>query len=150
MAVIPCPKCGAKNRVDSVVSPRRVAKCGKCGTQLPVGPSAEDDSKPIVATDRTFDQILTESGSTPLLIDCWAPWCGPCQMIGPIMEQLAQEAGGRYRIGKLNVDENPQTAARFQIASIPTMLLFKEHQLRDRLIGAHPKATIAARLAQIK
>jgi len=66
------------------------------------------------------------------------------------MEQLAEEAAGRYRIGKLNVDENPQTAARFQISSIPTMLLFKQHQLRDRLIGAHPKATIAARLAQIK
>jgi len=65
------------------------------------------------------------------------------------MEQLAAEANGRYRIGKLNVDENPQTVARFQISSIPTMLLFKENKLRDRVIGAQPKAAIAARLAQL-
>jgi len=70
-------------------------------------------------------------------------------MIGPIMEQLAAEATGRYQIGKLNVDENPQTAARFRISSIPTMLLFKNGNLVDRLVGAQPKAAIAARLSQV-
>jgi thioredoxin 1 len=69
-------------------------------------------------------------------------------MVGPIMEQLAAEAGGRYQIGKLNVDENPQTAARFRIASIPTMLLFKNGELVDRLVGAQPKNAIAARLSR--
>jgi thioredoxin len=82
----------------------------------------------------------------PVLVDCWAPWCGPCRMIGPIMDELAAESHGRYRIAKLNVDENPQTAARFNIASIPTMLIFKDGKLVDRLTGAQPKQAIAERL----
>ena len=82
----------------------------------------------------------------PVLLDAWAPWCGPCRMVGPIMEQLAAESKGRYRIAKLNVDENPGTAAQFQIQSIPTMLIFKNGKLVDRLVGAQPKPAILARL----
>jgi len=79
-------------------------------------------------------------------LDCWAPWCAPCRMIGPIMDQLASESDGRYRIAKLNVDENPGISSRYQIASIPTMLIFKDGKLIDRLIGAQPKQAIVERL----
>jgi thioredoxin len=79
-------------------------------------------------------------------MDCWAPWCGPCRMIAPILDELAAEAGGRYQIVKLNVDENPQTSAQFQIRSIPTMLIFKHGKVVDQIVGAVPKPTIVARL----
>ena len=81
-----------------------------------------------------------------MLVDAWAPWCGPCRMIAPIIDQLAAESQGRYKISKLNVDENPVTASRYQIASIPTMLIFKDGQLIDRIIGLQSKPTIAERL----
>ena len=81
-----------------------------------------------------------------MLVDAWAPWCGPCRMIAPVIDQLAAESQGRYKISKLNVDENPLIASRYQIASIPTLLIFKEGQLVDRLIGLQSKPTIAERL----
>ena len=99
-------------------------------------------------TDATFArEVLEASGARPVLLDCWAPWCGPCRVIAPVLDQLAAEAGGRYEIAKLNVDENPQTAARFQIQSIPTLLIFKQGQAVDRIVGAQPKQVIAARLS---
>jgi thioredoxin len=106
------------------------------------------DSKPVIITDQTFEREVVQAKGQPVLVDCWAPWCGPCRMIGPILDQLAAESAGRYRIAKLNVDENPQTSARFKIASIPTMLIFKDGQLIDRLIGAQPRQVIADRLQQ--
>ena len=84
----------------------------------------------------------------PILVDCWAPWCGPCRMIAPVLDELAAEAKGRYLIAKLNVDENPQVSGRFGIRSIPTMLIFKNGELIDTLVGALPKQAIAARLAR--
>jgi len=81
-----------------------------------------------------------------VLVDAWAPWCGPCRLIAPVLDQLASESGGRYKIVKLNVDENPRTSAQFQIRSIPTMLIFKNGQVVDQIVGAVPKQTIAARL----
>ena len=145
MQVVVCRNCAAKNRVDETRLAAGEARCGRCGEQLTAGAAAQD-SKPVVITDQTFEQQVLHARGQPILLDCWAPWCGPCRMIGPIMDQLAQESQGRYRIAKLNVDENPQTAARFKIASIPTMLIFKDGELIDRLIGAQPKETIAERL----
>lgn len=148
MTIVTCSSCGAKNRVKDDVSARLRPTCGKCGK--PLDPNeARNDDRPIHVTDANFAQTLSAAGNTPILIDCWAPWCGPCRVIGPIMEQLASESGGRYLIGKLNVDENPQTAARYHISSIPTMLLFKGGELLDRLIGAQPKEIIAAHLSQV-
>lgn len=143
MPIVTCEKCGAKNRVDENPPVDRVAKCGKCGTTL--RPAAAASGKPITVTDQTFSQEILNTPGV-VLLDCWAPWCGPCRMIGPIMEQLAAEAQGRYRVAKLNVDDNPRTAGQFQIQSIPTILIFKDGKLVDRLIGAQPKPAIAARL----
>src|SRR5215213_516152 len=143
MQVVACSSCGAKNRVDEERLANSEAKCGRCGTKLAAG---GHESKPVTITDQTFERDVLQARGRPVLVDCWAPWCGPCRMVGPILDQLAAESDGRYRITKLNVDENPQIASRFQIASIPTMLIFKDGQLIDRLIGAQPKQTIAERL----
>jgi thioredoxin len=87
-----------------------------------------------------------EARGIPILVDCWAQWCGPCLMVAPVLDELAAEAGGRYLIAKLNVDENPRTAAEFNIRSIPTMLIFKDGALVDRLVGVQSKQAISARL----
>lgn len=145
MPVVVCDKCGTKNRVEPGSAAGRIARCGKCGTPLKLNGEQTAPDKPLIVTDDSFQrEVLNTPGI--VLLDCWAPWCGPCRMVGPIMEQLAAESQGRYRIAKLNVDENPRTAAQFQIQSIPTMLIFKDGKLVDRLIGAQPKPAIAAKL----
>ena len=148
MFVVPCSKCGTKNRVDPRSSAGQMAKCGKCGAPLDVskGVGAAEKTAPVVVTDASFQNEVLQVSGRPVLLDCWAPWCGPCRIVGPIMEQLAAESKGRYRIAKLNVDDNPRTAAQFQIQSIPTMLIFKDGQLVDRIVGAQAKPAIAARL----
>jgi len=148
MPVVVCSNCGTKNRVDPRNAAEQIAKCGKCGTSLDLSKTADaaDEAKPVIVTDNTFQREVLETRGRPVLLDCWAPWCGPCRMVGPIMEQLASESNGRYRIAKLNVDENPRIAAQFQIQSIPTMLIFKDGKLVDRLVGAQPKPAIVARL----
>ncbi len=146
MPVIACNKCGTKNRVDLRQATEQIAKCGKCGAPLELRKAVETQTKPLIVTDSTFQRDVIDGSDRPVLLDAWAPWCGPCRMVGPIMEQLAAESNGRYRIAKLNVDENPATAAQFQIQSIPTMLIFKNGKLVDRLVGAQPKPAIAARL----
>ena len=145
MQVVTCRNCGANNRVDEGRLAASEARCGRCGEKL-IASAAEQDSKPVIITDQTFEHQVVQARGRPVLVDCWAPWCGPCRMIAPLLDELAAESAGRYRIAKLNVDENPQTAARFNIASIPTMLMFKDGQLIDRLIGAQPQKTIAERL----
>jgi thioredoxin 2 len=144
MEVVVCSNCGAKNRVEESRLAKGEAKCGRCGEKLEAGASV--DSKPVVITDQTFEREVLQVRGRPVLVDCWAPWCGPCRIIAPVMDQLAAESEGRHRIAKLNVDENPLVASRFQIASIPTMLIFKDGQLVDRLIGLQSKALIAERL----
>jgi thioredoxin len=145
MQVVVCRSCGTKNRVDETRLATSDAKCGRCGEKLEASGNVQD-SKPITITDQTFEREVLQTTGRPVLVDCWAPWCGPCRMIAPVLDQLAAESNGSYRIAKLNVDENPQISTRFQIASIPTMLIFKDGKLIDRLIGAQPKQTIAERL----
>ena len=91
--------------------------------------------------DASFDQEVLQSDQ-PYLVDFWAPWCGPCRMIGPIVEELAGEYAGKLKVGKVNVDDNQDIAARYGIASIPTLMLFKGGELRERITGAVPKATL--------
>ena len=150
MAIQTCPKCGAKNRVDERAATVNQAVCGKCGEKLPeikATASGTSNGRPQVVTDVTFaTEVVSASASLPVLVDCWAPWCGPCRMIAPVLDQLAAESNGRYKIVKLNVDENPQTSAQFQIRSIPTLLIFKHGKVVDQIVGAVPKQTIAARL----
>ena len=148
MPIVACSQCGTKNRVDPRHAVEQIAKCGKCGTPLDLSKAeaAAAETKPLIVTDASFQHDVIEASERPVLLDAWAPWCGPCRLVGPIMEQLAAESKGRYRIAKLNVDENPITATQFQIQSIPTMLIFKNGKVVDRLIGAQPKPAIAARL----
>lgn len=141
--IVTCNQCGTKNRVDPAKAAEQLARCGKCGTTLNV--EKADTSRPITVTDESFQSDVVQN-SKVVLLDAWAPWCGPCRIVGPIMEQLAAESNGRYVVGKLNVDENPRTASQFQIQSIPTMLIFKNGAVVDRIVGAHPKPAIAARL----
>ena len=149
MAIQTCPKCGAKNRVDERAAVDSQPVCGRCGAKLPdLGAGETSDGKPQVVTDQTFAQdVISASSSQPVLVDAWAEWCGPCRMIAPVLDQLAAESGGRYKIAKLNVDENPRTSAQFNIRSIPTLLIFKNGKLVDQIIGAQPKQAIAARLS---
>lgn len=107
-------------------------------------PSLQFPDKPIVITDATVDSAASQY---PLFIlDCWAEWCGPCRMIGPIIEELAKEMNGKAVFGKLNVDENMQTANKYRISAIPTLLIFKNGKLTDKLLGAYPKASLAAKI----
>jgi thioredoxin 2 len=151
MAIVTCPKCGAKNRVDETRAAELQPVCGKCGTKLPVPGQADarDASHPIAVTDDSFARDVLGAGARPVLVDAWAPWCGPCRMIAPTLDQLAAESAGRYTIAKLNVDENPRTAAEYRIEGIPTLLLFKNGKLVDRIVGLAPKPTIAQKLAAL-
>jgi len=90
-------------------------------------------------TDDTFESEVLQS-QTPVLVDYWAGWCGPCRMVAPVLDEIADEMDGKVRIAKLNVDENQQTAYKFQVQSIPTFILFKGGQMADRMLGAMPKA----------
>jgi thioredoxin 1 len=101
--------------------------------------------KAIELTDQNFDSIINDE--KPVLVDFWAEWCGPCKMIGPLVEELASDYEGRAVIAKLNVDENPNVTARFGVRNIPTLLVFKKGQVVDKQIGAVPKSVLSSKLA---
>src|SRR5262245_13247976 len=141
--LIRCPSCGAMNRVPmDKVAPHLQPVCGRCKTVLAV------DAKPLIVTDATFAADV-ERSPIPVLLDMWAPWCGPCRTIAPMIEQLAKEMAGRVRVAKLNVDENPNTASRFRVMSIPTLLVLRGGQELERMVGVQPKNEIIKRLERV-
>ena len=98
-------------------------------------------SKPIEVNDSNFDQVVLQA-KTPVLVDLWAPWCAPCHMVAPVVEELASEYEGRVSFAKLNVDQNPRTASRYGIMSIPTLLIFKDGKPLSNIVGFRPKAEL--------
>ena len=133
-SVLTCVNCGAKNRIRP--RGKGVPTCGRCQQALPWL---------VDATDASFD---TEADAAPLVVvDLWAPWCGPCRFVSPILEELARDYRGRLKVVKVNVDDNPATAQCFQAFSIPTIMLLRRGQPVDRIVGALPKKQLVAKLS---
>jgi thioredoxin 2 len=123
---VTCPNCGTRNRIRS--QPTGVPRCAKCHHALPWVVEADAQS---------FDEEIR--ASVPVLVDFWAAWCGPCRMVSPILERLAREFAGRMKLVKLDVDAAPQVAARFEVQGIPLLVVLRDGQEVDRLVGAAPE-----------
>ena len=122
--VVTCPNCGRRNRVPAAAT--GTPRCGNCHQPLPWIVDAGDD---------TFAEIA-ENVSVPVVVDLWAPWCGPCRMVSPALSQLAAEMAGRVKLVKVNVDEAPQPQRRFGVQSIPTLLVLRRGEVTARQVGA--------------
>jgi thioredoxin 2 len=142
--IIRCLSCGTKNRMPETRLNDRPL-CGRCGAPLVV---AGDAGKPFDTTDATFArEVLSVTGA--VIVDCWAPWCAPCRMVAPILDELAAKYAGGIKIAKLNVDENPLTAAQFDVRNIPTLLFFREGKLVNRVTGALPREELERQLLAV-
>jgi thioredoxin 2 len=133
VSALTCASCGKQNRIRP--SAKGVPHCGSCSAMLPWV---------VNATDETFD--LEADASVAVLVDLWAPWCAPCRYVSPILEELARDYAGRIKVVKVNVDDNPVLAQRFQAHSIPTMVVLRGGRVMDRVVGAMPKSQLAIRL----
>jgi thioredoxin 2 len=136
ISILACTNCGKQNRIRP--SERGSPHCGNCGKPLPWVVSA---------TDATFD--VEARTSVPVVVDLWAPWCGPCRFYSPIIEGVAQDFAGRVKVIKVNVDENPALAQRFDARSIPTSVVLRDGQIVDRFVGAVPKPQLVSRLTPV-
>jgi thioredoxin 2 len=140
---IRCSACGAVNRIFMDRLQEGLGPvCGKCKSPLSIS------NQPITITDANFSEQVLRSPS-PVLLDLWAAWCGPCRMLEPTIKELAAEFAGWIVVGKLNIDENQQTAGRFNVRSIPTLLVFSQGREVDRMIGLQSKRDIQQRLEQL-
>ena len=133
VSILTCSACGKRNRIRP--SERGAPHCGSCGAVLPWL---------VTATDATFD--IEARSALAVLVDLWAPWCGPCRIVGPIVEELSRDFAGRLKVLKVNVDENPVLARRFEATSIPTLLVLRNGRVVDRYVGALPKSDLTIRL----
>jgi len=127
----------------AAIRARKLQQLLAASSALPTSPA--EWTGPIVLTDATFDAEVRKPG--PILVDFWAEWCGPCHRVAPVLDEIARSRRGRLRLGKVNIDENPRTPTRFQITSIPTMLLFKDGRFVDGIVGAVPRDQIESVLA---
>jgi thioredoxin 1 len=110
----------------------------------PTKPELILPNRPVILTDETIESAAKQYPI--LIVDCWAEWCGPCRMVAPVIEELALELSGKAVFGKLNVDQNMSTSNKYRITAIPTMLVFKNGQMIDKLIGAYPKAALNSKI----
>jgi thioredoxin 2 len=133
VSMLTCSACGKKNKIRP--SEKGSPHCGACGEALPWLVNASDATFPSEA-----------KSSVAVLVDLWAPWCGPCRVVGPQLEALSKEYAGRLKVVKVNVDENPGLSQQFQATSIPTLLVIKEGRVVDRIVGALPPADLKMRL----
>jgi thioredoxin 2 len=138
-----CQTCQAKNNIPSEKI-NSAAKCGKCGTSLNMRELLINE--PLAITEEHFDATVKHSG-LPLLIYCWAPWCGTCQSVNPMITELARTMQGRIKVIKLNIDQNQTLANRFQIMSVPFFLIFDNGKLQDRFPGTHSKHDVLLKMA---
>jgi thioredoxin 2 len=130
-----CPNCGQRNRIAFNA---REARCGKCKTDLPA------PAEPIEVRDEASFDALVRNAAQPVVIDFWAPWCGPCRMVAPEIARVASANAGRLVVAKVNTDNVPELGERFQIRSIPTMMVFDRGREAARTSGAMPAAQIEA------
>jgi thioredoxin 2 len=138
--VVACPHCAQKNRL--LRARRSGATCGSCKQSL-------WPDRPIATSDASW-QTDVEQAPIPVLVDFWAPWCGPCRAVAPMLDAIAKERAGQLKVVKLNVDDNPRTAARFGIQAIPTMMIFRGTQVLDQIRGALPKPALDKHLDQLR
>ena len=134
--MVTCPSCGAKNRVPTAAtgSPR----CAKCRSPLPwLVEAGDSDFAGAIDTKRL------------VLVDLWAPWCGPCRMVAPVLESLSNEFASTLKVVKVNVDESPRTAQRYEARSIPMLLFMRDGALVDTVVGAQPEHVLRARIEQL-
>lgn len=144
VAIVRCGSCGATNRVPrEKIAQGLAAKCGRCKEPL-----RSAGATPLVVTDSTFAAEV-ERSPVPVLVDAWAAWCGPCRMLAPVVDELAAELAGLVRVAKLDVDQNPVTASRFDIRSIPTLLVIAGGREVDRIVGVQSKHAIRTRLDKV-
>ncbi len=135
--LIRCRSCGTRNRIP-VARLQDGPRCGSCKQPFPPIPI---NTRPVVVTDRTFaDEVI--ASPLPVLLDCWAAWCAPCGAMAPVLEDLARAYAGRLKVAKLNVDQNPMTASRYSVMSLPTLLFFRDGKVVDTAAGALPRLEI--------
>ena len=127
---VTCPYCGSVGRIPAEQFNDDL-QCGSCGRAMFA-------AKPLELTAAAFADTIADS-QIPVLVDFWAAWCGPCKMVAPVLDELAEEMGEKVRVAKLNVDENPATPGKFGVRGIPTLILFKEGKVVDQVVGAVPK-----------
>ena len=137
--ILRCNRCGTRNRVPAARLADRPV-CGKCLATLPSAATG-----PVTVTDATFNEEITAFPG-PVMLDCWAPWCGPCKQMAPVLNQLASEFAGVVKIAKLNVDQNPLVSSKFNVLSVPTLLLFNGGRLVNTIPGALSKPEIEGHL----